>query len=288
MVLVGEVLAVDLGGTNFRMARVSGDGEIVARDALPTREVESIASGLKRLIGLVGGEDLEELVFGAPGVIDFATGTVPYAANLSKELREGIAVRSLESEVGKRVTLVNDADLAAMAEAKIGAGVGADTLIYVTCSTGLGAGLVHRGELYRSRFSGLEVGHTRLGLEIFDEAEKLGSGTALARAAKGSNLNIKSEELVKRAVLVAGIERDLLRRTIEALGVALANLAWLFAPDRIVVGGGLGLSAPLVLELAQECFDGARPEYLEGLELRAAQLGDDAGLRGAPFVVKRG
>ncbi len=282
-----EVLAVDLGGTNFRMARVSGDGEILVRDALPTREVESIEAGLKRLIEMVGGEGIDELVFGAPGVVDFEAGTVPFAANLPSELREGIVVGRLESEIAKRVTLINDADLAAMAEARIGAGQGAETLVYVTCSTGFGAGLVHRGELFRSRFSGLEVGHTRLGLEYFDEAERLGSGTALARIAKGNNLNITPEELVKRAVLVDGTERDLLRVTIEALGVALANLAWLFAPDRIVVGGGLGLSAPLVLELAQEYFDGARPEYLEGLELRAAELGDDAGLRGAPFVAVR-
>ncbi|MHB1733892.1 MAG: ROK family protein, partial [Ferrimicrobium acidiphilum] len=127
-------------------------------------------------------------------------------------------------------------------------------------------------------------GHTRLGLEAMDEGESLASGTALARMAKEAGLLTENPDLVKLAAANAGIEREVLSRVTEAFGILLSNLSWLLAPDKIVVGGGLGLSDPIVLELTQQVFDRSVPKYLYGLRLAPAQLGDDAGLRGAAFV----
>jgi glucokinase len=283
---VSEVLSVDLGGTNFRMAVISDSGEVLRSEKVPTAEVESIAEGLKTLIEKVDGQGVEDLVFGAPGVVDFETGTVLYAANLSEEHRKEINRSALEAAIGKRIFLVNDADLAAVGEAYLGAGKGLESVLYLTCSTGIGGGYVQHGKLYRSRYSGMEAGHTRLGLEPYDEAESLGSGTALARMASELGLSIDNPTLVSRASLAGGREREILEGAMEALGVLAANLAWLLAPDVIVVGGGLGLSSPLVLELANQAFGRAKPHYLAELTLVPALLGDDAGLRGAAFVEK--
>jgi glucokinase len=281
---MGEVLAVDLGGTNFRMARVSSDGEIVKRAVLSTKESRSVGDGLGRLVQLVEGIDVPTLVFGAPGVVDHTKGQVVYAPNLDQEFLAELSVSSLERVLDKKVILVNDADMAALGESELGAGKGGSTVLFVTCSTGVGAGLIHEGQLLRGRYSSMEAGHTRLGLEAMDESESLASGTALARMAKEAGLVTDNPGLVKLAAANAGIEREVLSRVTEALGILLSNLAWLLVPDKIVVGGGLGLSDPIVLELTQQVFDRSVPKYLEGIQLAPAELGDDAGLRGAAFV----
>jgi glucokinase len=150
---VTNVLAVDLGGTNFRMAVVDPAGTILAREVLPTKEAGSVASGLQRLIEALGAGDLDTLVFGAPGVVDYREGRVVFAPNLDREFLAELSVGELERATGTKVLLVNDADLAAVGEARIGAGKGAGTVLYLTCSTGVGAGLVTGGRLLRSRYS---------------------------------------------------------------------------------------------------------------------------------------
>ncbi|MCI2975950.1 MAG: ROK family protein [Ferrimicrobium sp.] len=281
---MGEVLAVDLGGTNFRMARISSDGEILKRAALSTKEATSVGEGLAKLVELVDGAEVPTLIFGAPGVVDYTKGHVVYAPNLDQEFLAELSVAALEKVLDKRVILVNDADMAALGESELGAGQGGSTVVFLTCSTGIGAGVVHQGRLLRGHFSTMEAGHTRLGLEAMDEAESLASGTALARMAKEAGLSVENPALVKSAAANAGIEREVLSRVTEALGILLSNVAWLLAPDKIVVGGGLGLSDPVVLEMTQQVFDRSVPKYLAGLQLIPAQLGDDAGLRGAAFV----
>lgn len=281
---MGEVLAVDLGGTNFRMARVSSEGDILKRAVLSTKEATSVGEGLGQLVSLVEGEEVPTLVFGAPGVVDYSKGHVVYAPNLDQEFLSELSVAALEKVLNKKVILVNDADMAALGESELGAGKGGSTVVFLTCSTGVGAGVVHAGRLLRGHFSTMEAGHTRLGLEAMDEAEALASGTALARMAKEAGLVVDNPGLVKSAAANAGMEREVLSRVTEALGILLSNLAWLLAPDKIVVGGGLGLSDPFVLELTQQVFDRSVPKYLRGLRLSPAELGDDAGLRGAAFV----
>ncbi len=278
-----DVLAVDLGGTNFRMARVSAAGAVVARAEVPTASVGDVVDGLRAMIPLVQGEDVPRVVFAAPGVVDRERGTVVFCGNLDDALRATIVRSRLEELLGKQVTLLNDADCAAIGEAWAGAGRGARTVVYVTASTGIGAGLVHRGRLYVGRFSAMEAGQTRLGLDAIDRAEHVGSGTALAWTARQGGLELSNEELV-RAAHQDGPARRALEHTMEAFGVVLANLAWLLAPDRIVVGGGLGLADPLVLDLARAAFASSGPRFLEDLEIVPAVLRDDAGLVGAAFV----
>lgn len=278
-----ELLAVDLGGTNFRMARVDEEGSLRARAEIPTRSIDDVVDGLTQLVEQVEGQELDTLVLAAPGVVDRLAGRVVFAGNLDDAMRETIQVERISQALGKHVVLVNDADAAAVGEAWAGAGRGARTLVYVTASTGIGGGLVHRGTLYIGRYSGMEAGQIRLGLEDVDRAERIGSGTALAHFARQLGLEIDNAEVVRRAH-TAGPARVALERTMEAFGVAVANLAWLLVPDRIVVGGGLGLSDPLVLELATAAFRRAGPRFLDDLEIVPAALGDDAGLVGAAFV----
>jgi glucokinase len=283
VVPVSELLAVDLGGTNFRMARLDDSGRLIQRAEIPTASVRTVLEGLGRLVPMVGGEGTETLVLAAPGVVDRERGTVVFAGNLDAAMRTSIVASELAHSLGKRVVLVNDADAAAVGEAVVGAGRGARTVVYVTASTGIGAGLVHEGRLFAGRYSAMEAGHIRLGLEAVDEAERLGSGTALARFARALGLELTNPELVARAH-APGAARLALERTMASFGVVLANLAWLLSPDRIVVGGGLGISDPLVLELARDAMRAQGPDYLEGLEVVAATLGDDAGLVGAAFL----
>ncbi|MHB8189278.1 MAG: ROK family protein [Ferrimicrobium sp.] len=279
-----DVLAVDLGGTNFRLARVSAEGEILAQSKLPTRSVSSIAEGIKKLIATVGGEGCSSLVFGAPGVVDLQEGRVVYAPNIPDAFRLEIDRSQLSEALGYEVLLVNDADLATMGEASVGAGAGARSVVYVTCSTGVGAGAVLDGRLVHGRYSAMEIGHTILNMDPVAETEARASGTAMAKRAREANVDLSNAELVAAAAKQELTSLEILSPVASALGAALSNLAWLLGPDVIVVGGGLGLSNPLVLTLARAFFDSCCPPYLTSSVVVPAALGDDAGLRGAPFV----
>lgn len=281
---MSEVIAVDLGGTNFRMARVDGGGEIVAQHKIPTASVGSLHEGLSKLITAVEAPPDLPLIFGAPGIVDFREGKVIFAPNLTEELRADIVVAELADRLSREVVLVNDADLAAVGEASIGAAEGRRAVVYVTCSTGVGAGAVLDGKLIHGHFSGLEIGHTLVALDPTEEVEAHASGTALSRRVSKTGLDLSNQKLVEAAAAGDPAALAELVPVTKALGVALANLAWLFAPDAIVLGGGLGLSNPIVADQARKEFAKVCPPYLGPEIILPAALGDDAGIRGSAFV----
>ncbi len=281
---MSEVIAVDLGGTNFRMARVDESGRIVAQHKIPTKSVGSLHDGLMELTHSIDAPKDSPLIFGAPGIVDFRQGKVIYAPNLSEEFREDIVVTDLSKRLAREVVLVNDADLAAVGEASIGAAKGRRAVVYVTCSTGVGAGAVLDGKLVHGHFSGMEIGHTIVTLDPTQEVEAHASGTALARRLSQLGLALTNQKLVEEAADGDSVALAALAPVTKALGVALANLAWLFAPDSIVLGGGLGLSNPIIARQAKEEFSRVCPPYLGPDIIVEAALGDDAGIRGSAFV----
>ena len=112
--------------------------------------------------------------------------------------------------------------------------------------------------------------------------ELLGSGTALDRLAEEAGLDVRGAELV--AAVRAGDESSakVLERVVTAAAIGAVNLAWLFTPEVIVVGGGLGLNGDLVLDPIRRLLETRGPRELpEPIAVVNAELGDDAGLAGA-------
>jgi glucokinase len=290
------VLAVDLGGTHLRCAVVEPDATVVHRRVADTPKDQH---GVDVLVAMVqdvhAGLACDLAVVGAPGRVDYAGGRLEHAPNLAPDWVPALTEQHLSDAVGLPVRLANDADLAAVGEAWFGAGRGAADVAYVTFSTGVGAGVVLGRRLVRAARSLAEVGHTVLSLEEYERSaratvEDFASGTALARLAREAGVPSASGGGV--AVVAAVREGDpaaisVWREVVAAAGATVVNVAWLFTPEVIVVGGGLGLVGEMFLAPLRDALrDGGPPALPRPIEVAGATLGDDAGLAGAAAWVE--
>ena len=241
---------------------------------------------------------------GIPCTIDRERGLAITSVNLPIA---NVPLRDLMSErLGLPVFIDNDANMAALAEHRFGAGKGTRNLVLLTIGTGIGGGLVLEGELYRgSTGAGVELGHM-----VIDEngprcqgncpnhgcVEALASGTALGRAGRiaaethpdsalGKAL-ARGEEITGRTVTLAALAGDGIAVEVVAgvgrhLGVALASYANIFEPDVIVIGGGAAASGELLLDPARRELRARALAPMNETRVVAAELGPEAGMIGS-------
>ena len=307
------VAGVDLGGTRLRVALADRDGTIVRRRAVSTLANEGRNAVIGRVVAEIRAvlepEPLTELArvaIAVPGPVDPWTGTVYRPPNLPGW--GDVPLRSiLEADLTIPALLGNDANLAALAECRFGAGRGLTHMVYVTVSTGVGGGVVNAGRLLLGAWGGAaEIGHMTIDLNgprcscgNHGCLEAMASGTAIAREAAlriatgessvlGRRLGGALDQLDAGLVVQTAFDGDLVARQVVEwagynLGVGFANIMHLFDPQAIVVGGGVAnhawdLLAPSVERAVRER---AMEAYVGRTEIRRSQLGDDVGLFGA-------
>ena len=281
----GEILGIDIGGTHFRMGLCSAEGELLKHEMLPTDSLESPADGLKHLVKAVDPHGrAERAAAGVPGIVDYDAQSLLYAPNLPQGFPQGLSGAAISKAIGTETMLVNDADLAAIGEAYLGAAAGSQSMAYVTISTGVGAGVVIGGRLLRSRYSIAELGHSYIEAKLADRSgagsvEAEASGTALGRRAAALGIDGGGAALVNRASLGDPPAVAEMAAFANCAAVALVNMVQLFSVELLVVGGGVILGGG-VTELIGARLGELTPEYFT-VELRQAALGDDAALRGA-------
>ena len=285
---MSPILSVDLGGTQMRAALVGPDGGILLRRAQPTPRDSSCPDALLMLVsGILENAGVEEAVIGVPGRVHYGSGTLEHAPNLPPGWVPALTEENLSAVLGLQARLANDADLAAVGESGYGAGRGYADVVYVTVSTGIGAGVILGGLLAHGGRSLVEVGHaiidrTALATGAPATLEDQGSGTALERIAAEAGLDRSGAELVE---LVAAGDPTAVRTwgsVAEATGIGVANLAHLFSPEVIVVGGGVARAGDLLLGPIRSALARLGPRGLPApIDVVRAALGDDAGLAGA-------
>ena len=312
-----SVIAVDLGGTSIRAALVRGDAiygrmrsETPAAEG-PDQVIEAIASVIEGVlqeerIHPRTGEDADlVLAIASPGPLNAARGIVYQAPNLLGWHDVPLAAL-LEERTGLPVLLLKDANAAALAEHRMGAGRGAGTMVYVTLSTGIGGGLILNGELFEGPDGTAgEIGHVTI-----DEhgtlcncgnrgcVETKASGAALARRAvariASGKLHIEGTQAPSAAQVIAAAQAGnaaaaaLLDEAGHSVGLALVGVIHLFNPEVIVLGGGLIHAGALLLAPIQAAIERhaiAAPRARA--RLATAALGDDAGLWGAAIHAVR-
>ena len=286
-----DILSVDLGGTNMRVAVVDEHGQIRCRANEPTPRDARCPEALEQLMASVrdqagGRGTFDAIVVGVPGRVDYCAGQLEHAPNLPSTWVTELSEEHLATYFDAPVFLANDADLAAVGEAYFGAGQPYTDIVYITISTGIGAGVVLDGQLLRGTRSLAEIGHTILALDRLDTdepatAEHLTAGPALARRADELGVSARGADLVS---LVRGGDpaaRQAWDDTMRAAGATVANLAHLFSPDVIVIGGGVGRNDALVRDPVVDLLERHGPQGLvTPIEVVQAALGDDPGLIG--------
>lgn len=286
--MADRVLAVDLGGTQMRAAIVTADGEMHERRAEPTPQDADCPDALLRLAGdVIAAGVVGQAVIGVPGRVDYAGGRLEYAPNLPPRWPDALNEVLLGDRLGLPVTIANDADLATVGEAFFGAGSAFDDAAYITVSTGVGAGVVLGGRLVAGRRSGIELGHTvvDIGAASKDQpasVEDLGSGTALERVAAERGLPADGATVVDAVLRGNEAARTVWNEVVRVISAAVTNVAYLFTPQIIILGGGVGRNGELILgPLRTHLRDSGPPDLPEPIELAVAATGDDAGLVGA-------
>lgn len=296
----GLAIGVDVGRRHIRVA-VADLGHAVVRDEeirLPFETDDYPTEVLRRAVDLVDSalravgstrDDVIGVGFGVPAPIT-RSGAIGAPA-LLPGWAELVPAAELSDRLDLPVLADNDANVGALAEYVWGAGRGCADLVYVKMATGIGAGIVLDGRLYRGA-SGTagELGHITLNARgpvcrcgNRGCLELTAGGRAVLEYARASYPNI--EDLVELVDLAldgdAGCRRLLVDAGIQ-LGVALGGLVNLVNPDRIILGGELGRAAELLLEpMRRGLGDSAMPAAAQAAQLVPAQLGDRASSLGA-------
>ncbi len=258
-------LGIDIGGTKVALVLGEADGAIRAQTRYPAPRSGSQARDLETLIdacrALLAGEgagavDLEAVGVALPGPLDTASGRVIEAPNLPGW--GPLSVREVLADgLGAPVALENDANAAALAEWRFGAGQGVARMVYLTMSTGVGGGLVLDGALYRGVLSSAgEVGHLpvewdglpcacgRRGcLEAYIGGAALGERLrrdtpedSAVLALAGSRDAIRPEAWLDAARRGDAYALGELARYNHYLAWGITQLVFTLAPDRIVLG----------------------------------------------------
>jgi glucokinase len=298
-------IAVDIGGTQIRVATYpKGEHRPIVQQRIPTQGKDQTA--LDRLTGLIEDlwpDDGHVCAIGAaaPGWIDPQLGVMYSAPNIPgwEQLPLG---RILYERFGVPIKLGNDANMAVLGEWRYGAGQGHHNLLYLTISTGIGGGVICGDRLLLGAHGlAAELGHVTIQSDgpvcscgHRGHLEAFSSGTAIANyVAEQLALGAPSELAEFKAptgrdISLAAEHGDPLARTAldragTYIGYALANYVTIFNPSIIILGGGVSRSGPFLLEPLREALAerALSPEYLNGLIITTAALGDDAGLLGA-------
>lgn len=305
-------IGIDVGGTFVKSGVVDENGNIVADGKIASecdkggnKLAENAATLVMRLLEK-SGISKDQIVgagMGFPGFIDSKNGIVVYSNNV--RLSDFPVVEIMQAKLGLKVKVANDANVAALGEKMFGAGKEYNDMVMITLGTGVGAGIIIDGKLFEgNRSAGAEIGHMLLvhGGEQCTCGRKgcfeaYSSATALIRDTGRAMQNHKDSLMWEIGSIdnVTGktpfdyakkdkYAAEVVNNYIEMLGSALTDIANIFRPEAIIIGGGVcaqgdNLIVPLKQKIQSELFGAefGSPEVV----LRIAELGNKAGLLGA-------
>ncbi|GAA1533586.1 MULTISPECIES: ROK family protein [Brevibacterium] len=310
------VVAVDVGGTKIRAGSVIDDTVGHIREA-PTPATQGRVAVLDSIAEVVrsvlrdteaevpGSATLRwRLGVGSAGVIDPETGTVVSATDSLAGWAGTLLTAELTDRLGFEARAVNDVHAHALGESFAGAARGTRSSLLVAAGTGIGGGFITEGRLLTGRASAAgHIGHIPVaaaqGLPCpcggEGHVEAIASGPAILAAYRragggaGSRSSVASarndvsstRQLAEAARSGDAIAQQAFAQAGRALGSALGGLANVLSPEAIVIGGGLAGAGDHWRQPLREAFESELIPAVRGLELRPAELGQDAALLGA-------
>ena len=317
-------MGVDIGGTKIAAGLVDNQGAILTQLRTPMISNSDAASAVARVRSAIDAVFREAEKYSvdqhsvagigicAPGPLDPKTGIIINPPNLPCWRNFPLA-SEIAQHYGVPVVVDNDANAAALAEARWGAGRGYRNIFYATIGTGIGTGIIFDGHIYHGRTGGAaEGGHMsidyrgpRCGCGKLGCIEALAAGPAIAKRARaklvadssgsaamlalaGGNLDAVSSEMVGTAY-VAGdpLAKQVLHETTELLALWLGNIVDLLEPDVMIVGGGVAaMLNPFFDEVRRLLPDDSVNSRVQEIPLLMAHYGADAGIAGGAALIR--
>ena len=309
------ILGVDIGGTKVAAALVNSRGKVQHAVRVPMVARGSAEQGFRAVreaIDAVTASASEKSIAAAigvcsPGWVDSTRGVLLDAANLPCWRNFPLA-RKIEKHYGLPARLANDANAAALAEARWGAGKGSENVFYVSLGTGIGTALVLQGRIYEGRAGGAgEGGHMTInycgplcGCGKRGCVEMYASGTAIARRARsllhrggsrnsrmlkiarGDNSAVTTEIVYKAASSGDPLARKILEEAVDYLAIWLGGMIDLLEPEVIVLGGGLGrVMISFRGQIRRQLANWTSNPHWQKVRIVGAQYGPESALVGA-------
>jgi glucokinase len=306
------VIAVDLGGTKLLVGLVDEDGVVVRRTVRPTplTSQDDLLAGLEEAVAELASDDAAALGVGIPSTIDQHEGRAVSSVNIplaGLDFRDRLAER-----FGMPVAIENDANAAAVAEHRLGAGRGTSHMVMLTLATGVGGGLILGGRLYRGATGAAgELGHITIDVDGppcqgtcpgLGHLEAFASGSAADRDAErmaaerpdgglgraaAAGTRVDARLAVELAATGDADSREVVERAGHYLGIGIASFVNVFNPEVVVLGGGFARAGDLLFEPARRVVaERALVPARDQVRIVPALLGVEAGLIGAGLVAR--
>ena len=302
-----QYFGIDIGGTAVKLGIVDETGKVLCKgeqsvnfDGYQTPVLDTVRKAAKEFLTAqaIPVESLSGIGVSATGQIDSRKGIVAgTCGNFPNYIGSPIKA-ALEQDFGLPVTVANDANCMTLGEVWVGGAKGYTDVIGVTLGTGVGGGILTGGRLLEgARGLGGELGHFRLhaldGVACTCGAigcyERYAATTALVRSAQKAGLDAPDGRTIFEAA-AAGDARTLavLNGWINEIAQGLAGMVHIFNPQLILIGGGVSAQQKLLIApIAAKVKAAVMPAFAQGLEIRAAQLHNDAGMVGAVYYFRQ-
>ncbi len=320
------IVGVDIGGTKVAAGLVDHAGKILAQSRMPmvandaVRGLAAVAAAIEDLRSrFASGDQFQPRAIGicAPGPLNPRTGVILNPPNVPGWHNFPLAEEMRKLYPDAQVKVDNDANAAALAEAKWGAGRGYRNVFYATIGTGIGTGFVIDGKVYHGR-TGLATEGGHVGVDIHGPQcacgkrgciETLAAGPAIARRARSKLAQLQSgsgvaarkstllemsggkpdavtSEMVAKAYASGdALAREVMQETLDLLAYWLGNVIDLLEPDVIVIGGGVSsMLAPFLGEIRARWIGACLSPYPQETPLVLAHYKEDAGIAGAAAI----
>ncbi|MFM7266000.1 MAG: ROK family protein [Cyanobium sp.] len=288
-----QLIGVDLGGTAIKLARFRQDGELLAEGQCPTPQPALPGAVTMAIVEAIDALDPQRLAdrvgIGHPGPSDRAARVARIAINLPG-WREVPLADWLESQIGRPVTLANDANCALLGERWRGAAQEASDALLLTLGTGVGGAVLLGGELFLGH-GGAAAEPGLIGIDPEGPPCRSGNRGSLEQHCSIAGLArlspLDPADLVRRAE--AGDSQALAVWDAYGrwLGIGLSSLLYVLTPELVLIGGGLSAASEFFLPAVwREVEERVLAVSREGLQIRRCALGNGAGRLGAAWLAR--
>ncbi|TWS95425.1 ROK family glucokinase [Streptococcus sp. sy018] len=316
-----KLLGIDLGGTSIKFGIVTQEGDVQDKWLIATNSLEDgrhilpdIIASIKHRWELYGltKADFIGIGMGSPGAVNREQKTVTGAFNLNWAKTQAIG-QVIEAELELPFVIDNDANVAALGEAWVGAGDNQSDVVFMTLGTGVGGGIIADGNLIHGvAGAGGEIGHMIVAAETGFACtcgnvgclETVASATGIVRVARllaeeyegvspikamiDNGDDVTSKIIFDEAKSGDYLANQIVDKVANYLGLAAANLGNILNPSAIVIGGGVSAAGDFLLKRVETQFKRyAFPQVRQTTQLKLAELGNDAGIIGAASLVRQ-
>lgn len=290
------IIGIDIGGTNIRAALLDEERNIIEKIKIENRVKKGPEYNLDKIINHINSNwkdrNIKGIGVGSPGPLDIKNGIILKAPNLQGWDNFNVK-KYFEEKTSLKTEVNNDANVAGLAEAMIGSAKGAESVFYITVSTGVGGALIIDNKIINgaNSFAG-EICNLIINEDKYSHSGLVQGG--LEGQCSGPNISRQATDLLGKHIDTPEVFelyknndnsiKSLINGVCENLSIGISNIISVVDPEVIVLGGSVILYNKELLKIITQKVK-EKVINKDAVNIRIAEIGDDAGLRGAGFLI---